>query len=258
MVMMRALRYHALWLSLAACGRIGFDGAARDDAAGDVSMVDAAITYPQAVMADHPVAYWRLGETSGTIALDSSGNGLNGTYVGSVSLGAVGAIVGDQDTAIALNGAGFVRIPNAGPLDNISIVTVEAWARGASTNATQLFSAAGGGGYQVVWNAGVAGAYAMNTYVNAKTKITDALWHQIVVAWDGAAATVYLDGVASNTGPNAILPNSLENQIGTQCSGAGSTMCSLYLAGSVDEVSVYDQALPAARVQAHYVAATAM
>jgi hypothetical protein len=259
MVAVRTFGRNLPWLlALAACGRVRFDTVA-SGGGGDSSVVDARVTYPQAVLADGPVAYWRLGEPSGTIAHDASGHGVDGTYQGGFTLGATGAIAGDPDTAVTLGGTnGFVRIPNVPTIDNVAIVTIEAWARGASTSMTQLFSAAGGGGYQVVWNGGVAGAYARGIYVNATTRITDAAWHQIVVTWDGAAATVYLDGVTSNMGASTILPNSLENQIGAQCVGVASTGCSLYMVGSVDEVSIYDQVLPATRVQAHYAAAIGM
>ena len=47
--------------------------------------------YANAVLADHPLAYYPLNDTSGTAATDSSGNGLNATYVGGVQLGLPGA-----------------------------------------------------------------------------------------------------------------------------------------------------------------------
>src|SRR4051812_1334419 len=55
--------------------------------------------YSSAVLALSPIAYYRLGESSGTTAADSSGNGLNGTYNGGVTLGQPGGIFGDPDTA---------------------------------------------------------------------------------------------------------------------------------------------------------------
>lgn len=40
-------------------------------------------TLPAAILALSPVGYWKLDEPSGTTAVDSSGNGRDGTYVGS-------------------------------------------------------------------------------------------------------------------------------------------------------------------------------
>ncbi len=39
------------------------------------------MAYKDLVLEDAPVGYWRLNETSGTTAVDSSGNNRNGTYV---------------------------------------------------------------------------------------------------------------------------------------------------------------------------------
>ena len=47
----------------------------------------APATYASTVLADSPVAYWRLGEASGSSAADSSGNGNGGSYAGGVTLG---------------------------------------------------------------------------------------------------------------------------------------------------------------------------
>jgi hypothetical protein len=50
------------------------------------------------------VAYSRLGEASGTTAVDASGNSLDMTYTASPTLGATGAIFGDSDAAVTFNG----------------------------------------------------------------------------------------------------------------------------------------------------------
>lgn len=46
-----------------------------------------AATYDNAILALSPSAYWKLNETSGTTAADSSGNGQTGTYSSGVTLG---------------------------------------------------------------------------------------------------------------------------------------------------------------------------
>src|SRR5579883_3400718 len=55
-------------------------------------------------MMDSPSAYWRMGESAGATVVDASGNGVNGTYVGGVTHGVPGAIVGDSDTATTFDG----------------------------------------------------------------------------------------------------------------------------------------------------------
>jgi hypothetical protein len=85
------------------------------------------------------VGYWRLGEAAGPITSDSSGDGYDGTYVGNPALGQPGAISGDPDTAMGLNGPSsrdYVEIPD--PADGSSAfsqptsglgLTVEVWMR---------------------------------------------------------------------------------------------------------------------------------
>ncbi len=53
---------------------------------GDQVNADTSKTYPEGVLADAPLAYWRLGETSGTSAADSAGTN-PGTVFGGVDAG---------------------------------------------------------------------------------------------------------------------------------------------------------------------------
>lgn len=60
------------------------------------------------------VGYWRLGESSGSsVACDFLGHD-DGSYLGGFSLGVPGAIFGDSDTAVSLDGStGQVSVPAA-------------------------------------------------------------------------------------------------------------------------------------------------
>src|SRR5262249_2629843 len=93
--------------------------------------------YQSAVLAKRPVGYWRLGERVGPIAVDASGFGANGTYLGNPTLAQAGAIVTDRDTAIRLNGPqsrDYVEVPDpvsqafSQPTSGLGL-TVEVWAR---------------------------------------------------------------------------------------------------------------------------------
>ena len=61
----------------------------------------AATSYDQTVLANAPAAYWRLGETSGTAAVDTSGKGNGGSYSGGVAL-ALAGLINDPNTAATL------------------------------------------------------------------------------------------------------------------------------------------------------------
>src|SRR2546427_12015435 len=59
-------------------------------------------SYRASVLADHPVAYWRLDEETGTVMVDASGNGNDGAYAGAVTLGQPGAPASDGGTAVGV------------------------------------------------------------------------------------------------------------------------------------------------------------
>jgi hypothetical protein len=99
----------------------------------------ATDAYGSVVLAKGAVGYWRLGETIGPTAVDSSGARYDGAYVGNPTYGQPGAIIGGVDTAVGFNGPGsmdYVEI--AEPADGSQAfsqptsgtgLTVEAWMR---------------------------------------------------------------------------------------------------------------------------------
>lgn len=103
----------------------------------------ASATYAASVTADSPSAYWRLGESSGTIATDQTANANSGTYLNGPTLGAPGA-VGDGDTGATLDGANdYVRALSSASLNPTSAITLEAWVKprsGAFTSSKPVFA----------------------------------------------------------------------------------------------------------------------
>lgn len=63
-----------------------------------------AVSYKQTVLADAPLAYWRMDDTNSTM-LDVSGNGHNGTHTASPTLSQAGALSTDTNTAVKYNGS---------------------------------------------------------------------------------------------------------------------------------------------------------
>src|SRR5690606_6066485 len=85
--------------------------------------------YAAAVLADGPVAYWQLNETSGPTAVDSAGSH-DGAIGPAVGLGVPGAPqAGSGSTAFDFSGtADRVTVPYD-PALNPTQFTIEAWAR---------------------------------------------------------------------------------------------------------------------------------
>ena len=94
-------------------------------------------SYSATTIADDPVGYWRLGESSGSTAYDASGYGNNGTY-SNVTLGgpsAIGSSNGEVDTGTTYNGTSSkVTVSSSYSLNPRSALTVEGWIKPASSS----------------------------------------------------------------------------------------------------------------------------
>src|SRR5205085_545084 len=118
------------------------------------------------------VSYWRLGEASGTTACDSYGANA-GTYQGGFTLGRVGAIAGDPDTAAELDGvSGTVSVPHSTSLDVGDSFTVEAWVKRSSFGAPDYQAIASQGA-----NAWLLAFNAANRLVLRQAKVGPGLLH---------------------------------------------------------------------------------
>lgn len=104
-------------------------GAPKPASAPTVS-AGGSTTYSAAVLADSPAAYYRLGETSGTTAADSSGHGNNATINGTVTLNSPGALPSDTDGSMLFTN-GFVQTPYV--MTSVSSYTEEAWIKTTDT-----------------------------------------------------------------------------------------------------------------------------
>ncbi len=76
----------------------------------------SATSYSQSVLDNNPLHYYRLGETSGTVAEDSAGN-VDASYTAgggfiSPNLGVTGALSGDGNTGVEITGPNsLVSVP---------------------------------------------------------------------------------------------------------------------------------------------------
>ena len=198
------------------------------------------------------VSYWRLAESSGTGACDSWGSNA-GTYQGGYTLGRLGAIAGESNTAVAFNGStGLVNVPHAASLDVGDTFTVEAWVKRNSFGAPdyQAVASQGANSWLLAFNASnrlVLRQAKVGDLVSSTRTVTDTGWHHVAVTKSGAAVKLYIDGadvtggVTARTMANNTLPLSIGQSSGTS-----------YWNGTLDEVALYRTALTASQLQAHY------
>ncbi len=246
------------------------------DSGGRSPASAAGTEYRDAVLADGPLAYWRLGEPAGSTAADEMG-AFPATYLGNPGLGGPG-LVADADSAPVFDGVDdLVAVPDADAinLQPVAARTIEAWFRVSDVNRRQVVVEEGGitRGITVYvdqgevyfggWNRRNDGPDAPWGNIFFSTPVTPDTPHHVVLVLDAAAGTLsgYLDGQ----------PAGSSNQAGTlywhgSDTGIGAMKDAsrfhdshkggngFYLDGVVDEVAFYNSVLSASAIGAHYAA----
>src|SRR5204863_6937374 len=166
----------------------------------------ADLGYPAAVLADQPAGYWRLGEAAGTTATDASGNHLDGTYQGNVTLGVPGALVGDTDSAADFAG-GVLTVPDAPGLRPAQELTVEAWVNrstsagfGVAVEKPSDFAQGNGYGLETGYSIGTIRFFLHDdngTFVEAPLPVGQ--WTYVAGTFDGATLKLYVNGVLADS-----------------------------------------------------------
>lgn len=223
------------------------------------------MSYSNEVLADAPSGYWRLEETAGTVAADSSGNARNAAISGGVTLGQPPLIsVGKSYQLDGVNGQALA--PAAAYMAGaLAGQTLELWIKTTSAVINLNFLGSDNGvsnrWFQFRITPTVAQLVLYNTAVSvftitAKKTINDGAAHHVVAGVDTANHMfIYTDGqedaaAAVNFSGSQVTVN---NGIWIGQRGNGS----LWFPGFVDEVAVYPTPLSAARILAHYQAGIA-
>ena len=209
---------------------------------------------------------WATGQ-----ALDSSGNGRNGSLVNmstttSPAIGKIGqalALSGNND-AVSVSSAGLPS-GNAPRSLSVWIKTLQAPASsnypgiveyGTRVNnqnyLLSLFPANG----QLQGNCNIQGTvgisfWGSNGTACAGVAVNDGKWHHVVVTYDGTSNRIYLDGVLKNTqtpspSPSTVLGSALVISETSNTNGIPPFQ------GSIDDVRIYNRAISPSEVQALY------
>jgi len=224
-----------------------------------------ASSYAGVVLADAPVAYWRLGETEGTTAADQTG-AFDGTYLDGVKLGASGAIAGDADAAIELDGqSGGVSIGNVLGFEGQAPFSIEVWLEPHAFGPyPRIFSKEYPGGeprqgWDMILTSDPAVGFERYRDHNGDLifqpyeEPTDA-WAHFVGTYDGSRMVLFRDGAQiadDGAASQSLIPHEGSLMLGS--AGGGSAV----FEGKLDEIAIYDHALSPERVIAHYQAAGA-
>ncbi|MEV0675010.1 signal peptidase I [Actinosynnema sp. NPDC050436] len=215
--------------------------------------------YPAAVLADRPQYYYRLGETAGPTAQDSSGNGFHAEYRGAPQYGVAGALPSDPTAKAAAfpanTGLGFTTTTaRTAP----SVFTWEAFLKADYTSSEstlfQFVSAGGAATYRIVLRGGEISLLQNSSsqlLALASGYLSNGAWQHVAVVVSASTAQVYVNGKASPAAalrvPGLSVPASRVSFAGPEGAPADKPY-----KGTLDEVALYPRALTAAQVQAHY------
>ncbi|MFW3170537.1 PKD domain-containing protein [Geodermatophilus sp. CPCC 206100] len=224
--------------------------------------------YADAVRADNPQSYWRLGETgTGTTAADAQGRAA--LTVGSgVKRGVEGATA-DRDTAYEFNGTAAATLSTGTATAAPNTFTQEAWFQTGSTTGGRImgFGSAKTGASstydrQVYLDARGRVVFGVNvrflfwnlpTTVTSTASFNDGKWHHVAASMSSKGMALYVDGtlVGSRTDVTSGQAYNGYLRVGSD-KGMGGVDT---FTGRIDEVAVYGTALTAAQVAGHAAAA---
>jgi hypothetical protein len=208
------------------------------------------------VASDGPAGYWRLGEKSGTTALDAAGAN-PGTYKNGALLAQPSLLPGDSaNTSVRLDGTNdFVAIPSSASLSPTAKVSVEAWIKPNALPAAGSFAsiASKPESYSLQFNGPRLEFTIMQSGTRRRLQapagaiLTGQAYH-VLGTYDGATQRLYINGVEVASAPltGAITANASALDLGSWSEGSEP------FNGTIDEVAVYANALSAGRVLAHY------
>lgn len=203
-----------------------------------------------------------VGRWSGDGNAKDSANGHDGTLMNGATFAP-----GRFGKAFSLNGSQFVRIPfdlafDFSPADQI---TVSAWVKPAAKNKYQgvFIKAAPGGPWE--WGIIIDPQNHFYTGKNAqdvalsKTTIDAGRWYHVVATYDKGAVKMYVNGVLENQATGVTIGQSLGGvALGHKGDRALSKEDPDWFTGLIDEVRLYNRALPASEVQRIYKAGAAL
>ena len=217
------------------------------DADGTAS--DAAIDTSDGAVEPKPdpdlLGWWKLDETSGTIANDSSQYANEGHFVGAP----VWTNTGKRNGAILFNGASFVDVSNHPSLVVSTKLTIAFWVRvDIEVDDARVFLY--GGGFNVKLNNRHPQLEMTAGYAVAMPTVPNGEWHHVAFTFDGGITAAYYDGFSVGLEANTLSAGASVPATGDDLRIGGTLDDTYALKGAVDDVRYYRRVLSAAEVDA--------
>jgi hypothetical protein len=247
-------------------------GDAQTDSSAD-SSAEAGTTYRGTVLNDSPLAYWRVGESAGTLAYDEITGTPPGQYVLPFTLGQSGAIHGDPNTAVLLGGddASCVNTSNTASLSfsGTSAISIEMWLEpvqqlDSNTRHAFIQETVDGNGKEGYGLFVSSGGLTFQRHVSGNPTSINVnppplpldMFTYVVATYDGTdggsspgALHLYVNGGVA--APSVTAAGGWTSPI-TSGAYVGCLGSPVGFHGVIDEVAVYGKALTPTQVLAHY------
>lgn len=232
-----------------------------------------AADYAATVLADSPLGYWKLDETSGTSAADSSGNSNNATYRNSPTLNQTPGPVTSGGGAPLFTAASsqYADFPysTSAPNYNTSDGSAEAWFKTSSSGTERtvfrIDDPASGINRRFLIRVGTdnkLNAMVMkgtNPSITSSGTVNDGAWHYAVLTWHNTGSNLnvelFLDGSSVGTGTTGASMQNTSNTVTGQIGDFfNNPTHQNYFNGYLGQVALYGTALSSTRVTAHWAA----
>ncbi len=199
------------------------------------------------------VGYWKLDESSGTLATDSSTFGHHGTLDGTTF---DESTVSKARVDAGLTFDGFddrILVADTAALRLTEALTLSAWVRasslptGSSVASVIRKGDANSSSYQLGIRGGRAVFFldALDTAGFAgASELDTGRWYHLAATWDGTTARLYVNGVLDTSPSLFSAPLALD----TRPLWLGGTSTGDHFAGRLDELRIYDHALGEAEI----------
>jgi hypothetical protein len=200
------------------------------------------------------VGYWKFDEGNGTEAGDSSGNNNNGTLENGPTW-----VDGKYGKAVSFDGSDdYVEVPQSSTLDIVDGVSIVAWVypKASPTFATILSRWYDGWepdrGIVLQLKEGSYLRFGVIDTINvldAPFTFETNKWYYIAATWNGSDSRIYVNGIEIG---NRSTSGSFTNQNVNLGIGSDLNPFQAGFNGTIDNVMIYNRALTAEEVMAHY------
>ena len=220
-----------------------------------------ASNYRAVILANNPIMYWRLGETSGTVAYDETANNRDAIISKKPLLKLPGAIKNDPNTSIWFDGLDDAAGWNATSSYSGSF-TVEAWIRPAATGVpTDFFGTRFPGEYSFDFkimsgnqlSADVGdGSRWLITGATARFVYSPGVWYYVAAVVTPRGVALLANGKLLRFFSYGGTPLLFDSSHGVLIGESGPSGSQEWFLGRIDEVAVYPRALSIQTIAAHH------